>query len=173
MSLSEIGVWLGVILGVAGGLGFAGGGYVADRLGRRGQRFALWGVAAATMFAWLFHFPVFLVDNPYLVLSLFVMPAIFANFYLATTFAQIQGLVGLRMRAVASALLLFILNSVGLGLGPLFAGVLSDMLEGTFGSDAMRYSLLFIAVVIGPWSAFHYVAAGQHIEGDLARSDDR
>jgi predicted MFS family arabinose efflux permease len=173
MSLSEIGVWLGVILGVAGGLGFAGGGYVADRLGRRGQRFALWGVAAATMFAWLFHFPVFLVDNPYLVLSLFVMPAIFANFYLATTFAQIQGLVGLRMRAVASALLLFILNSVGLGLGPLFAGVLSDTLEGTFGSDAMRYSLLFIAVVIGPWSAFHYVAAGQHIEGDLARSDDR
>jgi MFS family permease len=172
MSLSEIGVWLGVILGVAGGLGFAGGGYVADRVGRRGQRFALWGVAAATMFAWFFHFPVFLVDNPYLVLSLFVMPAIFANFYLATTFAQIQGLVGLRMRAVASALLLFILNSVGLGLGPLFAGVLSDTLEGTFGSDAMRYSLLFIAVVIGPWSAFHYVAAGQHIEGDLARSDD-
>jgi predicted MFS family arabinose efflux permease len=173
MSLSEIGVWLGLILGIAGGLGFAGGGYVADRLGRRGQRFALWGVAGATMFAWLFHFPVFLVDNAYLVLGLFVFPAIFANFYLATTFAQIQGLVGLRMRAVASALLLFILNSVGLGLGPLFAGVLSDLLEGTFAADSMRYSLLVVAVVIGPWSAFHYLAAGRHIEDDLARSDDQ
>jgi len=172
MSLSEIGVWLGLILGIAGGLGFAGGGYVSDRLGRRGQRFALWGVAAATMFAWLFHFPVFLIDNAYLVLGVFVIPAIFANFYLATTFAQIQGLVGLRMRAVASALLLFILNSVGLGLGPLFAGVLSDILEGTFADDSMRYSLLFVAVVIGPWSAFHYLAAGRHIEGDLARSDE-
>ena len=173
MSLSEIGVWLGLILGIAGGLGFAGGGYVADRLGRRGQRFALWGVVGATMFAWLFHFPVFLVDNAYLVLGLFVFPAIFANFYLATTFAQIQGLVGLRMRAVASALLLFILNSVGLGLGPLFAGVLSDLLEGTFAADSMRYSLLVVAVVIGPWSAFHYLAAGRHIEDDLARSDDQ
>jgi MFS family permease len=172
MNLSEIGVWLGIILGTAGGLGFAGGGYVADRLGRRGQRYALWGVAGATMLAWVFHFPVFLVGNPYLALAFFVVPAIFANFYLATTFAQIQGLVGLRMRAVASALLLFILNSVGLGLGPLFAGVLSDMLEGPFGTESMRYSLLLVAVVIGPWSAFHYLAAGRHIEGDLARSDE-
>jgi MFS family permease len=172
MNLSEIGVWLGIILGTAGGLGFAGGGYVADKLGRRGQRYALWGVAGATMLAWVFHFPVFLVGNPYLALAFFVVPAIFANFYLATTFAQIQGLVGLRMRAVASALLLFILNSVGLGLGPLLAGVLSDRLEGAFGAESMRYSLLLVAVVIGPWSALHYVAAGRHIEGDLARSDE-
>jgi predicted MFS family arabinose efflux permease len=172
MNLSEIGVWLGIILGTAGGLGFAGGGYIADKLGRRGQRYALRGVAAATMFAWLFNFPVFLVGDPYLALALFVMPAIFSNFYLATTFAQIQGLVGLRMRAVASALLLFILNSVGLGLGPLFAGVLSDMLEGPFGAESMRYSLLAVAVVIGPWSAFHYLAASRHIEADLARSDE-
>jgi MFS family permease len=172
MNLSEIGVWLGIILGTAGGLGFAGGGYVADKLGRRGQRYALWGVAGATMLAWVFHFPVFLVGNPHLALAFFVVPAIFANFYLATTFAQIQGLVGLRMRAVASALLLFILNSVGLGLGPLSAGVLSDMLESTFGAESMRYSLLLVAVVIGPWSAYHYFAAGRHIEADLARSDD-
>jgi MFS family permease len=172
MNLSEIGVWLGIILGSAGGLGFAGGGYVADRLGRRGQRYALQGVAAATMIAWLFNFPVFLVGNPYLALALFVVPAIFSNFYLATTFAQIQGLVGLRMRAVASALLLFILNSVGLGLGPLFAGILSDMFEAPFGGESMRYSLLLVAAVIGPWSAFHYFAASRHIEGDLARADE-
>jgi MFS family permease len=172
MNLSEIGVWLGIILGTAGGLGFAGGGYVADKLGRRGQRYALWGVGGATMIAWSFNFPVFLAGSPHLALAFFVVPAIFSNFYLATTFAQIQGLVGLRMRAVASALLLFILNSVGLGLGPLFAGILSDMLEGTFGAESMRYSLLLVAVVIGPWSAFHYFAAGRHIEGDLARSDE-
>lgn len=171
MSLSEIGVWLGLILGIAGGLGFAGGGYVSDRLGRRGQRFALRGVAAATMLAWLFHFPVFLADDAYVVLGLFIVPTIFGSFYLATTFAQIQGLVGLRMRGVASALLLFILNAVGLGLGPFCAGLLSDVLEATFAADSMRYSLLFVALIMGPWSAFHYMAAGRHIEGDLARAD--
>jgi MFS family permease len=172
MNVSEIGVWLGIILGTAGGLGFAGGGYIADRLGRGGQRYALRGVAGATMIAWLFNFPVLLSGNPYLALGLFVVPSIFSNFYLATTFAQVQGLVGLRMRAVASALLLFILNSVGLGLGPLFAGALSDMFDGPFGAESMRYSLLFIAAVIGPWSAFHYLAASRHIEGDLSRSDE-
>src|SRR3546814_3423587 len=36
----------GLILGIAGGLGFAGGGYVADRLGRYGSKYSLWGVAA-------------------------------------------------------------------------------------------------------------------------------
>ena len=172
MNVSEIGVYLGIIIGIAGGVGFAGGGYVADRLGRRGARYSLIGVVAATMLAWLFHLPVFLVGNPYLALGLFIVPTVFANFYLATTFAQVQGLVGLRMRAVASALLLFILNSVGLGLGPLFAGMLSDMFEGSFGADSMRYSLLCLAFVAGPWSAWHYFAASRHIEGDLARADE-
>jgi predicted MFS family arabinose efflux permease len=172
MNLSEIGVYLGLILGIAGGLGFAGGGYVADKLGARGERYSLWGVAAATMFAWFFHFLVFLVGSPYVALAFFVVPAIFANFYLATTFAQIQGLVGLRMRAVASALLLFILNSIGLGLGPLVTGVLSDMLTPTFGSDSMRYSLLIVATIVGPWSAYHYLSAAKHIESDLARADE-
>lgn len=172
MNLSEIGVYLGLILGIAGGLGFAGGGYVADRLGRRGKRYSLWGVAAAMMLGWLFHFPMYLVGNPYWALALFVIPAIFSNFYLATTFAQIQGLVGLRMRAVASALLLFILNAIGLGLGPLATGMLSDLLAATFGSESMRYSLLIVGAIVGPWTAFHYFVAGRHIEGDLARADE-
>jgi predicted MFS family arabinose efflux permease len=173
MSLSEIGVYLGLILGIAGGLGFAGGGYVADRLGRRGSRYSLWGVAAATLFAWLFHFPVFLAGDGYASLAFFVVPAIFANFYLATTFAQIQGLVGLRMRAMASAILLFILNIIGLGLGPQTAGILSHLLAAKYGVESMRYSLLIIAVVIGLWSALHFILAGRHIEQDLARADAR
>jgi predicted MFS family arabinose efflux permease len=172
MNLSEIGVYLGIILGTAGGLGFAGGGYVADRLGRRNQRYALWGVAAALLVGTIFLVPVYLVGSPYLALALFVLPSIFSNFYLATTFAQIQGLVKLRMRAVASALLLFILNIIGLGLGPQFAGVLSDLLASTFGNESMRYSLLIVGSIVGPWSALHYYLAGRHIERDLARADE-
>jgi MFS family permease len=173
MDLTYIGVWLGLILGIAGGLGFAGGGYVADRLSRFGHRWSLWGVAAATLIGWLFHFFVFLAPDEYWSLAFFVVPSVFANFYLATTFAQVQGLVGLRMRAVASALLLFILNAIGLGLGPQFAGILSDLLSSTLGNESMRYALLIIGAVIGPWSALHYVAAGRHIEGDLARAEER
>jgi predicted MFS family arabinose efflux permease len=168
MNPAEIGVYLGLILGIAGGLGFAGGGFVADHLGRRDQRLALWGVSVATIFAWLFIFPVYLVGSWGMSLAFFVVPAIFSNFYLATTFAQTQGLVGLRMRGVASALMLFILNIIGLGLGPQVTGILSDLLAADFGQDSMRYALLIVGSVVGPWSAYHYYRAGRTIEADLA-----
>lgn len=172
MGLAEVGLYLGLILGIAGGLGFAGGGYVADKVATRQRKYSLWSVSVATMFAWLFIFPIYLLENAYWVLAAFVMPAIFSNFYLATTFAQVQGLVGLRMRAVASALLLFLLNIIGLGLGPMTTGILSDLLRDSFGDDSLRYSLLIIGAVIGPWSAWHYFVAGRHIEADLDRDDD-
>lgn len=170
LSLSEIGVYLGLVYGIGGGLGFAVGGYIADQLGSRNKRWSLWGVALAMMLAWLAIFPVYLLSDLSWVLALYVIPTFFSNFYLATTFAQVQGMVGLRMRAVASAFLLLILNIIGLGFGPQVAGLLSDALVAVYGDDSMRYSLLIIAAVVGPWSALHYFFAGRHIESDLARA---
>jgi len=172
MSIAEIGVYLGLIIGIAGGLGFAGGGYVADRAATRQQKYSLWAVSAAMMLAWLFLFPVYLLDNVFWVLVLFVPPTVFSNFYLATTFAQVQGLVGLRMRTVASALLLLLLNLIGLGLGPQVTGILSDAFREFAGNESLRYSLLAVGLVTAPWSAFHYFVAGRHIEADLARADE-
>ena len=172
MSIAEIGVYLGLIIGIAGGIGFAGGGYVADRAAKWGYKYSLWAVSVATLFAWVFLFPVYLLNNPYWVLVFFVIPTVFSNFYLATTFAQIQGMVGLRMRAVASALLLFLLNIIGLGLGPQVTGILSDVLRGIMADESLRYSLMIVGFITAPWSAFHYYRAGRFIEGDLARADE-
>ena len=170
MSLSAVGVYLGLILGIAGGLGFAGGGYIADKIGNHRQ--ALRAIALSLLCAWVFTFPVYLASSSRMSLMFFIVPAIFSNVYLATTFAQTQSLVPLRMRAVASALILFLINIVGLGLGPQLAGILSDYLAGTFGIESLRYSLLTIGAVLTPWTALHYYLAGQHIESDLARVDE-
>lgn len=172
MSPSDIGIYLGLVLGIAGGLGFAGGGFVADRLGRGGQRRALIGVAVALLVGWLFNLPIFLSDNLTLVLVLFCFPAVFSNFYLATTFAQTQGLVGLRMRGVASALMLFILNSIGLGLGPQATGILSDLLREAYGTESMRYALLCVTAAVYPLAAFSFYRASGYIERDLARAGE-
>ena len=169
MGLVEIGVYLGLIIGIASGLGYVGGGYLADKASTLGQKYSLWTVSAAMILGWLFNFPVYLLNNPYWVFAAFAVPTIFTNFYLATTFAQVQGLVGLRMRAVASALLLFLLNIIGLGLGPMFTGILSDLLRESFGNESLRYSLLLVSGVIFPWSAWHFYVAGRHIEADLDR----
>jgi MFS family permease len=172
MSPSIIGVYLGLILGIAGGLGFAGGGWVADRLGRHGRRWSMWGVAIASLLAWVCLFPVYLSDTWNMALLWFLVPAVLSNFYLATTLAQAQSLVGLRMRGVAAGLMLFILNIIGLGMGPQVTGILSDLYAPTMGQESMRYALLTVGAVVGPWSAFHYYRAGLHLEGDLARAED-
>jgi MFS family permease len=171
MSLQVIGMYLGLIIGIATAIGFVGGGYIADRLGTINIKYSFWAISASAITAWLFVFPLFLLENTTIVLVLLFIASVPTNFYLATTFAQTQSLVRLRMRATASAILLFIINIIGLGLGPQFAGILSDFLAPTHGSESMRYSLLAIGAVIGPWAAYHYYAASRYIVRDLARVD--
>ena len=67
--------------------------------------------------------------------------SILSGMYLGPAFAMTQGLVTLRMRAVAAAILLFVLNLIGMGLGPTLVGVLSDVLMPTTGEDSIRYAL--------------------------------
>ena len=171
MSLTDIGLYLGLVLGAAGGLGFAGGGFLADRLGRRGQRYALLGVAAALLIGWLFSLPVYLSDNTGRVLLLFIVPAVFSNAYLAVVLSHTQSLAGLRMRGVASALMLFILNILGLGLGPQVTGIISDVLSVSHGAESMRYALLIVVGFAMPVAAMCFVLASRTIDRDLARVD--
>ena len=169
MNLQEIGMYLGIIIGISSAIGFVGGGYIADRLGTINRKYALWVIAASALTAWLFVFPLYLLEDSTWVLILFFIASMPSNVYLATTFAQTQSLVRLRMRAAASAILLFIINIIGLGLGPQFAGILSDFFAASYGAESMRYSLLAIGAVMGPWVAFHYYAASRHIANDLDR----
>ena len=74
------------------------------------------------------------------------------------------------MRAMASALALLIINVIGLALGPLLTGVLSDVLEARFAEESMRYSLLIVTSIILPWASWHYVRAGRTIDADLERA---
>ena len=50
------------------------------------------------------------------------------------------------MRALSSAILFFILNLIGLGLGPQVVGILNDVLEDRYGIEAVRYSLMAVNV---------------------------
>lgn len=172
LNLQEIGIYLGLIIGISTGIGFLGGGMVADRIAKSDRRKSLQVISGALLLGWLFVFPLYLSTDPYLVMALFFIPSVLSNSYLATTFAQVQSLVGIRMRSVASALLLFVVNALGLGVGPQVAGFLSDAFSAGFGNESLRYSLLTIATITGPWTAWHFLLASRHIEGDLARVDE-
>lgn len=171
MSTGEIGTWLGLILGIPGGIGIFLGGYLADRLGASNPSWALWTAGLAALVALPFAVAVYFFDNAAWALAVFCIPVILGNFYQATTFAQTQSLVGLRMRGVAAAILLFIINIIGLGAGPWALGFVSDLLVPMYGDDSLRWALAIFAL-LNIWVAAHYYFAGRHLPADLKRAGD-
>jgi MFS family permease len=166
MGTGEIGTWFGLILGVAGGIGIALGGYLADKFGAKDPKWFLWVTAIALLIIFPFNIFVYTATSSNMVLLAMIIPVLLGNFYQATTFSQTQGISELRMRAVAAGILLFILNMIGLGLGPQFVGIVSDLLADRYGQESLRYALL-ICSLVNLWAAWHYFIAGRHLKDDL------
>lgn len=135
------------------------------------MRWYMWVPGIATILGVPFAFPLYLWPNGYVALALAVPGYILGPMWLGPTLAMTQGLVKLRMRALASAILIFIINMIGLGLGPVFVGYLSDQLQPRFGVESLRYALLFVVVAGNAWSALHYALAARTLRVDLKVKD--
>ncbi|MSR13651.1 MAG: MFS transporter [Gammaproteobacteria bacterium] len=166
MSSGEVGTALGLIVGIAGAIGIAAGGYLADRVARFDRRWSLWLVSVAVVINIPFAAGVFFATNASDALLWMIVPFLLGNFWQGTSFAQTQGLVGLRMRAVAAAVLLFIVNMIGLGAGPQLVGIVSDLLNPRFGADSLRWALA-ICSLMNLWAAVHFYIAGRALPGEL------
>jgi MFS family permease len=166
MSLTEVGITLGLIAGVFGGAATFAGGYFGDRLQRRDLRWYLWLPAAGALASVPFSSAAYLAPGPNVAIALIVCATLGNHLFAALGHATIQSLAKPRMRATMSAIGLFAMNLVGFGLGPLIAGTLSDMLRPRFGEDAIRYAVLAMTVVM-LWAALHYFLAARTYREDL------
>jgi predicted MFS family arabinose efflux permease len=169
MGSGQIGTTLALFLGTIGGIGTYSGGVLADRLARRDIRWNVWLVGTVILVAMPFSFAFYLTKNTVLALTYFAIPALLGGMFIGPSFAMNQSLVAVRMRSVASAVLLFIINIIGLGLGPRTVGVISDALHARYGAESLRYALLCLAFV-NLWAACHYFLAGRTLHADLARA---
>ena len=169
MQTSDVGWYLGLILGIPGGLGIFLGGYLSDYFGAKNVKWSLWVAAIAMALTVPFNVYVYLSPTATMSFLWLIIPVALGNFYQAATFSQTQGLVELRMRSVAAAILLFIINIIGLGFGPQSVGILSDLLHSEYGKDSLRYSLLIFAF-LKIWCAFHYYMAGKYLKEDLIKN---
>ena len=150
MSLVDAGLYLGLIGVFGGGLGTISSGLLVDRLARRDKRWQLWlpaiGIflALPTQLAFLLwpaehRLVVGEVDVPF-ALVFMGLSAVFASFWIAPSYAAVQNLVPQYWRTQASSLMLLAINLLGMGLGPLLVGMLSDLLS-QFGDSSVRYGL--------------------------------
>ena len=162
----ELGTWL-ALSSVAGGVGTFMGGYLSDKLGKQDPRWYQWVPAITTLIYLPFTLFIYLTDQTYLALMTTFITGMLFNAYLAPNLAITHSLVGLRMRAMSSAILFFILNFIGLGFGPMVIGFVSDMINPTYGIESIRYALLIVIPISTVWSATHYFIAAKHIRDDL------
>lgn len=167
MSTGELGTWLAMIIGVGGALGVFFGGYLADRMAKTDKRWYAWLPSICGFAIVPFMACVYLVDNPYVALSLSIIPGLLFQVYLGNTIATTHAIVGPRMRATASAVLFLILNIIGLGAGPYVVGVLSDLLAPSLGTESLRYAMLYALPPVMTWSAVHYWLAAKSIRQDI------
>ncbi len=168
LSQTEVGMTLALMSGVVGGLGTFTAGKIADVLIKRDQRWMAWVVVAGKGGLVPFLVVFFLMQDFVPALLVYLIPAFFGGFYLAPTAAMIQSLVPPEMRAVASAIGLFVLNIIGLGFGPQGVGIVSDLLSDEYGKESLRYSLMIFSTV-NLWCAYHYFLAARTLTEDIAR----
>jgi len=169
--LGPLGTWLAAIGLTTGVLGTYLGGAISDRLAASEVRWYMRVPAIASLIGIPFTFLFYLWPEGRTALLLSIPGALLGPIYLGPTFAMTQSLVRPDMRALASAILLFIINLIGLGMGPWFVGMLSDALKPSYGVDSIRYALLGTVVVGAAWSAVHYLLAARTLAEDLRAKD--
>lgn len=171
MSVSEAGYWISVLSAIAG-FGTFLGGLACDRLSTRfnDRRWYLWVPGIATLLCVPFQFLAYLSPNLTTALPSFVGLMFMAAVFFGPSFAMTQALATLRMRSVATSLLLFIQTLIGNGIGPSTTGYVSDLLVPSVGGNSLRYALVIIGVV-NLWAALHYVLAARTVRQDLEATE--
>ncbi|WP_447751695.1 spinster family MFS transporter [Sphingopyxis fribergensis] len=166
LSPGETGLLLGVALGIAGIFGTWLGGYLADRFGRVDRRHMLTTPAVGMAIAAPILFLGYWVDEWHIAIALLFIPTVLNAAYYGPTFACVHGLVRPQARAMASAVMLFLQNLIGLGLGPLLFGIASEMLKPSVGVESVRY-VLYGAAWLGLIPAFFFWRASLRLNAEL------
>jgi MFS family permease len=167
MNKLEVGAWIGAIALTTGVIGISLGGAISDRLAARDARWYMRVPAIASSLAIPFAVVFYLWPDPRTAILLSIPGTLLGGVYLGPTFAMTQTLVKPHMRALASAILLFIINLIGLGGGPLMVGIVSDHLKPMYGDESVRYALLWIVTIGAAWATLHYLLAARTLRRDL------
>lgn len=169
MDMLSIGASLGLATGLGGMIGTFGGGFLADKFGKTDVRWYLWIAVVAEILNIIPTYVAFFSDNTTYVLYCYFLTALFTAVYLAPCIAVTHNLVNAKMRALSSAILFLVLNLIGLGLGPLGIGWISDYLAPTYGDESLRYAFCFSFVTAAIALVLFWLAAKSYPE-DLRKS---
>ena len=160
LSQSQTGMLMAGVFGISGAIGALAAGKWFDRLSTRGFQHGMRMLAIVPFFTGPFFIMGLLADDLTTAILLFIIPGFAGNYAIGPTIAMVQTLSPVHMRAVSSAIKMLCLNLIGMGLGPLLVGVLSDLLTPEHGEDALSVALAFFTLV-GLWGTVHFWLCGR------------
>jgi predicted MFS family arabinose efflux permease len=141
MTLEQVAVYYSVVIGVSISLGMYASGKLIDRHARRSRRAYAWLPAIGLAVALPFFVAFVAVPGWPLALALLSVPACCNYFYLSPAVTLVQEEVQPHERVMAGALLLLVMNLIGLGLGPTFVGAVSDALRASHPDNSLQLAL--------------------------------
>lgn len=166
LQTGELGTWFAVIYGVGGLVGTYWGGELASRWARNEERLQLKVMAIAYASVGVISAFIYLAPNHYVAFGLMGIATLGIAAANGPLFAIVQTLVPGHMRAMSIAILYLFANLIGMGLGPLAAGALSDMLQPLLGQESLRYALLLMCPGYF-WAGWHLWRGSRTVYRDL------
>ncbi len=142
LSLLQASLFFGGLVLVGGLLGIWLGGALADRYGDENRGMYAFIPAIAFIATLPFYAAGVLATTLWVSLAVLLVPTALGLAWLGPVLTAVQHLVPAHMRATASALFLFIINLIGLGLGSTLIGLVSDAMRLRFGAESLRYAIL-------------------------------
>ncbi len=153
-----------------GAIGSFAGGFLSDRLSTKhdDKRWYMWVPGIACVIMVPFQFVSYLAPDMSLVVPSFSIMVMLASMFFGPSFAVAQSVATVRMRAVSASVLLFIQTIIGLTIGPLVVGALSDHFAPSVGNaTSLAYGLVFVGLA-NLWAAVHYYIGSRTYRADLA-----
>ena len=161
MTLDQVALWYALLLGISVGSGIFISGRLVDRFAARSRQVYGLMPAVALMLAVPF-FVAFIAAPSWPIAMLFLaVPTFLHSFYLTPAVTLVQSSVPARQRTLSGAVLLLVMNLIGLGLGPTYLGAMSDWLRPVHPGNPLQ--LAFYSLV-----PFYLPAIGLHLA--LARA---
>ena len=166
MSESDVATWYALVLGVTGVIGTFGSGWFVDRMAKRDRRWFAWLPALAFTMSIPFWIGVIWAPTWQLAMLFLAGPLFLNNMYLSPALTVAQNAVPPARRTMTGAILLFVLNLVGLGAGPVYVGWVADKMTPQAGDNALAYG--YAAVI-----PFILLTVGAHIAASISIGRDK
>jgi len=163
LNTASLGLWLSLSIGLFGGIGTYLAGVITDKLGVFNKAWYLWIPALSGVLAAPLYVLILTTESTSLALWVNFIPSMLLATYIGPGVAVLHANVPAAMRATVSALFYFLINIIGLGLGPTLIGALSDYLTPSMGSDALSTAMLWIIPIATCWGGIHFYIAGTRL----------